>query len=94
MRVTLKMLQNRVVHLNKMLGRPVDYFSKNEDGFPCIINIGHFHIDCAYGGYQLAETCKSGGTIDVFNHGHIPARELLELICAFEIGYRFSQDQK
>lgn len=93
MRVTLKMLQNRVIYLNKMLNRPETYFSEAEG--KRMINTGHFHIDCAYSGFALYETCNtSGGINNTFNRGHIPARELLELICAFEIGYRFSQDQK
>lgn len=92
MRVTLSMLQNRVRFLNKKMNRPETYFNSAEDRK---INAGHFRIDCAYGGYRLEETCNdAGGVINVFNIGHIPARELMNLIYAFETGVRYTEENK
>lgn len=93
MRVTLSMLKNRVAFLNKKMNRPEKYVSEVEGKRK--INVGHFCISQAYGGYQLEEVCNdAGGVTNVFNIGHIPARELLSLICAFEAGMRYAEEAK
>lgn len=99
MRVTLPMLKTRIAYLNKKMNRPENYFTANPHtdnlmGKPSI-NVGHFHIDCAYGGYSLHETANdAGGEVDVFNRGHIPARDLMNLIYAFEAGLRYAEESK
>lgn len=48
---------------------------------------GHFHLNIAYGGYALHQFGNGkGGCRDVFNRGHMPARELLMLLRAYMQG--------
>ncbi len=47
-------------------------------------NIGVYYIDGAYGGYALYRIMSEGGGVtDVLNVGHVPKRELRELMFAF-----------
>ena len=99
MRVTLTMLKTRVAFLNKKMNRPADYFAGDfvQDAKQGKIktSVGNFCIDCAYGGYSLHEvTNEAGGVTDVFNIGHIPARDLMNLIYAFEAGMRYAEESE
>ena len=88
MRVTKKMLENKVDYLNEITNSPIEYFS--DDG-KFTINIGHFCISGAYGGYELQRVCNSGGGVRTpLNTGHIPKKELYNLICAFIDGMLFN----
>lgn len=50
-------------------------------------NVGNYHISGAYGGYCLHRMCnESGGVSDVFDCGHIPARQLAALMSAYTAG--------
>jgi hypothetical protein len=52
-----------------------------------IATVGMFYIDGAYGGWALYRMVnEDGGVEDVFNVGHVPARELYGLLHAFIIG--------
>jgi hypothetical protein len=47
-------------------------------------NIGVFYIDGAYGGVALYRIMNEGGGVtDVFNVGHVPKRELRNLMFAY-----------
>ena len=88
MRVTKEMLENKVDHLNEITNSPKEYFST--DG-KFTINIGHFCIRGAYGGYELQRVCTSGGGVRTpLNTGHIPKKELYNLISAFIDGMLFN----
>ena len=53
--------------------------------------VGHFCLDCAYGGYSLHQLISDKGAVrDVFNSGHIPARDLYFRICAFIEGLTYT----
>ena len=46
--------------------------------------VGIYYIDGAYGGVALYRvTSESGGVTDVFNVGHVPKRELRNLMFAY-----------
>ena len=78
MRVSKKMLENKVDQLNNITNSPMQYFGDYD------VNVGHFCISGAYGGYELQRTCNNGGGVRTFfNTGHIPKKELYNLICAF-----------
>ena len=86
MRVTKKMLENKVDHLNNVTDSPRKYFSTDGE---FTVNIDHFCISGAYGGYELQRTCNNGGGVNTpFNTGHIPKKELYNLINAFIDGYK------
>jgi len=88
MRVTKEMLENKVDHLNEITNSPKEYFST--DG-KFTINIGHFCISGAYGGYELQRVCNNGGGVRTpLNTGHIPKKELYNLISAFVSGIEFN----
>jgi len=81
MRITKRQLQNRIDHLNVMLGRPTAPYSNGK------ANIGTFYLSQAYGGYDLYEMANErGGVRDLFRCGHMPARELNNRIAAFMDG--------
>ncbi len=85
-RVTVANLEALVVRINRELGTNADAYSKGLDG-RYHANVGAYHLDQAYGGYQLAQIVgEGGGTRDVLNSCHIPARELQGLMWAFLVG--------
>ena len=87
MRVTKDMLENKVDELNRITNSPKEYFS--DDG-KFTVNVGHFCISGAYGGYELQRVCTSGGGVTApLNTGHIPKKELYNLISAFIDGYGY-----
>jgi hypothetical protein len=86
-RITEKMLQIRVDHLNKITGSPESPWTRDESGAHS--NIGNFHLSHAYGGVSLHRMSnEQGGVSDVFSSGHVPKRELFDKICAFIDGYQ------
>ena len=76
-RITERMLKARVDQLNKIKGFDNPKYS----------TIGSYTLDFAYGGVALHEFVnESGGIHDVFRNGHMPKRELFNLIKAFIAG--------
>ena len=98
MRVTKEMLENKVDELNMITNSPKEYYRIDKspgDIFRCRhINIGHFCISGAYGGYELQRVCTSGGGVTTpLNTGYIPKKELYNLISAFIDGYAYGSWQ-
>tara|TARA_R100001530_G_scaffold129494_1_gene99873 strand:+ start:418 stop:735 length:318 start_codon:yes stop_codon:yes gene_type:complete len=92
MRVSKKMLENKVDQLNKITNSPMEYF-KTTDPTDNTINTGHFCLDNSYGGWELQRTCNSGGGVNDYLHsGHVPKRQLYDLISAFIDGIELEQD--
>ena len=88
MRVTKEMLENKVDHLNNVTDSPRKYFS--DDG-KFTVNIDHYCIGGAYGGYELHRICTNGGGVTTpLNTGHIPKKELYDRISAFIYGILLS----
>jgi 2',3'-cyclic-nucleotide 2'-phosphodiesterase (5'-nucleotidase family) len=84
MRVTKTMLENKVDYLNKITNSPRRYCTTDN-------LIGHFCISGAYGGYELQRVCNNGGGVTTpLNTGHIPKKELYNLISAFIDGILFN----
>lgn len=85
MRITVSHLRAQAEYLNKITNSSASY-AIVKDGRH-IIQIGHWHISQAYGGYDLYRTVNDGGAVnDVFRCGHIPARELSGRISALIMG--------
>ena len=65
-RVAEKDLENIVARINRMTGSPLTAYTKSADK-PVESNIGHYHLDYAYGGvtlYRMANTAAGGGLSD------------------------------
>ena len=91
MRVTKEMLKNKVDQLNSVTDSPRKYFS--DDG-KFTVNIDHYCISGAYGGYELQRVCTNGGGVrTLLNTGHIPKKQLYNLINAFIDGYKLRAEQ-
>lgn len=91
-RITDKMLQARVDYLNKITGSPATAYTKTDKGMKA--NIGHFHIDHAYGGVSLERMMSEGGGVEsISDLGHITKRELFNWITAYISGIQFARDQ-
>ena len=84
-RITRAHLDAKCATINNMTKSPVEP-SRMVDG-KWTANVGNYRISGAYGGYCLHRmTNESGGVRDVFNCGHIPARELAGLMSAYTAG--------
>ena len=82
-RITESQLNAVVDRLNTLTGNPLKRYEKDASG-KLVPQAGNYHIDCAYGGVELAQMCQHGsGTIDVFGLCHMPKRELLKKIHAY-----------
>jgi len=82
--VTKKQLENQVYLLNKVTNSPLSPYSPNGDGTHHH-NPGNYHLSGAYGGWQLCRMADGGGANDITS-GHIPKRELSELIDIYTRG--------
>ena len=87
-RITKAFLSAQVSNLNRMLGLGNEVYTYDENHKITGGIEGVYCIDGAYGGYALHRMHKSTGESDVFNLGHVPARQLSELIDAYMRGMR------
>ena len=77
-RITERMLGKKVDNLNHIAGW---------DTIPTYSTIGYYVLDYAYGGVALHKFINTrGGIRDIFNVGHVPKRELYNLINAYIAG--------
>jgi hypothetical protein len=91
-RITSKDLQGAVNLLNRITNNPAEPYSI-EHG-ETVASIGNFHISGAYGGFALHQMANhAGGIRDIFQQGHMPMRELYNLIHAYRKGIQFAQEQ-
>jgi len=76
-RVTQKDLDGVVRTLNKVTKSPEIYADPRKPGEPFKANIGHYHIDSAYGGNKLVRVTSEGGGIETISTGgYVSKREL------------------
>jgi len=91
-RISLNRLKNKIDFLNHLTKNPKESYTLEDNEL--IRHSGNYHLCGAYGGWELDQMCKSGGTRSVFNTGHIPKRELYNLICAYVQGIIRTQDNE
>lgn len=92
-RVTTQMLENLALTINEVTGNPTETYERGEDGRWSGL-VGNYHISSAYGGASLHRMVNtSGGASDVFGRGHMPKRELGELMHAFLRGYEAAREE-
>lgn len=85
MRTTQKDLENVVTRINRIAGTPATYSDKQPDG-KFKANIGHYHLDGAYGGWKLSQVVNEGGGIRNITHGYAPKSVLYDQMQAFLSG--------
>lgn len=92
-RITNKHLAGLTTRLNHITNNPNTYATQSPDGH-FTINIGHYHIDRAYGGCRLVQTVTDGGGIrDVLSGGYGTKREAYCLINAYIRGIEVGNAQ-
>ena len=83
-RITDRHLAGMLDRLNRAAGTPRTYMTEGR------INVGHFHLDRAYGGCRLVQTVTEGGGVrDVTSSGYGTKRECYEAIHAFIAGIEY-----
>ena len=82
-RITKKTLLARIEVLNTTFGYPLEPYTRSDSG-GFITNANTYTLDCAYGGYRLAQNCNGGGERDITPRGS--ARETYDSINAFIYG--------
>ena len=93
MKITTKLLNDKVHTLNVLLGRPLTPYKEDRQGrllkgshgqvIPCA---NHFMIDNSYGGVRLDEMAKGGGVNVILER--CTKRELFDQINAMIKGYQ------
>lgn len=77
-RITDKQLDALALWLNELTDNPIQPYV---DG---TAQVGNYHISHCYGGVNLHQMAnESGGVRDVISCGHVPKRELYNLIHAY-----------
>lgn len=93
-RITMKHLELLIEQINKLAGTPLTYCDKSTNR-PFKINIGHYHLDCAYSGYKLVQTDNdSGGIRDISRTGYTTKRELYNQLKMFIQGLETAKELK
>ena len=91
-RISRKDLDGAVNLLNRITGNEAEPY-RGEHG-KWFANIGNFHISGAYGGVSLHQMVnENGGVRNVFQCGHIPMRDLYNLIHAFRNGIEYAREK-
>jgi hypothetical protein len=84
-RITRAHLDAKAATLNNMTKSPADPSSMVNGKYRA--NVGNYHISGAYGGYCLHRMATEGGGVsDVFDCGHITAKQLAALMSAYMSG--------
>lgn len=92
-RITKKALEAQVAHINELTDSPKNYsevvYGKNK------IQVGHYHLSGAYGGWMLCRTMNYSGGVDCpLEQYHAPKRDLFNSMSAFIRGIELSKDGK
>jgi hypothetical protein len=86
-RITDKQLQAVCDRINKIFGLPLTAYKPYDATVGrAQPNAGVYHLSHAYGGvalHRMSEREGCSGVNDVFSRGHMPKRELYELMHAF-----------
>lgn len=92
-RITEHMLKSQIAYLNRQTGHKEQAWEKDAQG-NLRANIGTYHLECAYGGYSLAQMVnESGGITHPIGSGFYTKRELYNLIRAYSAGKTITVEQ-
>ncbi len=85
-RITRKTLDAYCEMLNRFNGHQLAAWRRTESG-ELIANVGSYYVSASNGGYNLAQMANESGGISLpLAHGHVPARELYNLMRAYSMG--------
>lgn len=87
-RINKQFLLTQVSNLNRFFGLDDEIYTYDENHKITGGVEGVYLISGAYGGFALHRMHESTGQSDVFNMGHVSARQLSELIDAYMRGIR------
>lgn len=91
-RITIANLEAVVARINRVTGSPSTPWRR--EGGRNRANIGNYHLSHAYGGVCLHRMCnESGGVTTPLGLGHVPKRELYELLHAFLRGLEIGKGE-
>ena len=77
-RITNKQLEALTLWLNNLTNNPIQPYLNGT------AQVGNYHLSYCYGGVSLHQMVNAyGGARDVISCGHIPKRELFNLIHAY-----------
>ena len=90
MRTTLARLEILVESLHRITKSPTETYQTGTVPLGSVgltANVGNYHLDGAYGGWQLARIVnEGGGTDNVLGCGYVSKSELEKMICAYRDG--------
>ena len=90
-RMTMKYLEAKINWINEITGQEKSPYTRTADKFEA--NIGNYHLDSAYGGWELHQMQTSGGGVTVpLSHGHVSKRELAEKLDSFIRGVEMGKE--
>lgn len=90
-RITLSDINAVIARINRETNSPAEPYSQDSAG-RLVGNIGNYHLSRAYGGYCLHRMANDGGGVhDVFSCGHVPPRELYNLMHALLAGFNINR---
>ena len=85
-RITQRDLDGLINRLNRITNSPATYSDKQPDG-KFKANVGHYHLDQAYGGVKLARVYNEGGGITTpCSMGYETKRDAYGIIAAYIAG--------
>jgi len=85
MRITQKDLEQKATLLNEITRSPLTAWTRTDGKNTA--NIGHYYVSQAYGGVNLMRNVNLGGGVsEPLSFGHVPKRELYQMLCAFIAG--------
>lgn len=85
-RITQRDLDGLINRLNRITNSPATYADKQPDG-KFKANVGHYHLDRAYGGVKLARVYNEGGGITTpCSMGDETKRDAYYIIAAYIAG--------
>ena len=94
-KISLKQLNGAIDHLNNIASTPTEPYSKGKDG-KYKPNANCYHLDGAYGGWQLAQMSSKEGCTGIshpLNTGYISKRECFDSIHHFISGMLVAQEK-
>lgn len=93
MRITDKMLDTLAARLNKLTGSPAAAYTRDADG-RLRANVGNYHVDHAYGGVCLHRMHNdAGGVTCPLAGGHVPKRQLWDMMHAYIAGIETAREE-
>mgnify|MGYP003656834191 CR=1 FL=1 len=91
-RIGIKDLEATVDYLNRLTDSPLEPYTRDGDRFRP--NPDHYQIGQAYGGVELQRIFNEGGAVSTpLNTGHIPKRQLAEILGAYIRGIESEQQR-